>query len=146
MTRKESKVIVMIALGSLFFGDLRSKKALLVSFFILGRAKKIQEVFSRIAQMDKNGWTSGRELRDYREDLRQFKWIGVFVGEVKQNLKLIIGSPLNESGFLTRHKSIPEFLLRTEPKIQIGCWILRKYSNLFLYLPGDFLRVCYLRG
>ena len=38
MTQKESKVIVMIALGSLFFGDLRSKKALLVSVFLFSGA------------------------------------------------------------------------------------------------------------
>lgn len=33
MTQKESKVIIMIALGSLFFRDLGSKKALFVSIF-----------------------------------------------------------------------------------------------------------------
>ena len=43
MTQKESKVIVMIALGSLFFGDLRSKKRLFgLRFFIFWGILELQ--------------------------------------------------------------------------------------------------------
>ena len=37
MTRKESKVIVMIALGSLFFGDKGTKKTLFGLYFFIFR-------------------------------------------------------------------------------------------------------------
>ncbi len=72
MAQKESKVIVMIALGSLFFWRLKGESSPFWSpfFYFLGYFRASGYPLSGIAQMVRIGRTSGRGLRGTVSPLR----------------------------------------------------------------------------